>query len=145
MAQHAQVALPAGSHPVNIVCFNNAATAIDANRAVLFEAVSGKPFAVALPGAGGGRAKTAGITTESIPAGGYGKVTVMGPAIAKAGEAIASGQKVMICDVAGSEGDVILASAAAATEELGTCLLAAAADNDLFVINVNPHTLPKSA
>lgn len=145
MAQHAQVTLTSGTAPTNVVCFNNAATAIPAKTAVLYSTVAGKPRAVAIPANGGGRARTAGITVEAIPAGGYGKVTVYGPALAVAKEAITTGQKVMVCEADPDTGKVILASAAAATEELGFCLQAAAADGDTFEIFVCSHTLPKSA
>lgn len=145
MAQYADVVLTSGAHPVNVICFNNAATAIPKGYAVLWETVAGYPRAVILPTAGAGRARTAGVTAEAIPAGGFGKVTVHGHALAYAGAVLATGDKVMADDTAGHEGEVEASSAAAATEELGWCSQAAAADGDLCEVFVNIHTLPKSA
>ncbi|MFA4900935.1 MAG: hypothetical protein WC563_15560 [Brevundimonas sp.] len=145
MAQYADVVLSSGTTPTNIVCFNNSLVDIAKGYGVLYETVAGYPRAVKLPGAGDAVVRAAGVTAEIIPAGGYGKVTVNGPAIAFAGGVLTTGAKVMIGSVAGHLGECIVTVVTATSEELGHVLQASAADGDKFEIFVNIHTLPKAA
>lgn len=145
MANYAEVTLPAGSHARLLTVYNNASTDIPDKTAVLYETVSGEARAVVIPTAAGGVARTAGVAVGKIPTKGYGTICVMGPALALAGGALATGDLVMISDTSAHMGEAKAIVTSATSESLGKTILAAAAQGDTFVVDVNPGVITKAA
>ncbi|MFA4900957.1 MAG: hypothetical protein WC563_15670 [Brevundimonas sp.] len=146
MVQYAEVTRTNdGADSVDIPMYNNSATAIGAGLGVLYETVTGKPRAVALPTNGGGVARSAGVTVTSIPAGGYGMVCVLGPVLMVAHDVILPGEFVEIKDVTAHLGEGKLAVVTASHCSLGYCLQASGVDSDIFEVFVSPNYQNKAA
>lgn len=144
MTQYAELTRSTGGTDVPV--YNNAATDISPGYAVLAETVAGKTcLCVKLPGAAGGRLRTVGVTTTTIPAGGIGMCCIYGPVLAKAGGLLATGAKVMVSDVAAHLGEVIAQTWTADTEGLGWVTQASTADADWFEVFVKPYYVIQGA
>lgn len=115
---------------------------IAAGAGVLFDGTNEGTFTdaagIVLPTAAGGVAKTAGVTVERIPAGGTGRVRMLGGAVCVANATLNPGDLVQIDDTAAHMGEV--KAAAATNETLGKCLSAAVAGDPVLVwVNVTAH------
>lgn len=114
---------------------NYGATAIPAGYGVLLDGTNKgdatNPPGVVLPTAAGGVAKTIGVTQEAIPAGGIGKVRVLGGAVCVANATITPGTLVQIDDTASHLGEVKVA--ASTNEILGKALSDAVAGDPVLV------------
>lgn len=124
------------------------AAALSAGYAVEWATVSGQEFAVALVADGGGSENFAGITVTDIPAGGYGRICVLGPCVAVAKEAIAQGQTVRASDATGHMGKSIALAKTGdleAVRTIGTALTASDADTDYFELLVAPACVTTAA
>lgn len=118
---------------------NYGGTAIAAGKAVIFDAANvgdaNNPPGVVLPTAAGGVALTCGVTLEIIPAGGLGRVRMLGGAVGTANGTLHPGTLVKIDDAAGQLGNINVATSTA--EILGKALSDAVA-GDPVLVWVNP-------
>jgi len=97
-----------------------------------------QPPGIVLPTASGGVAKTIGVTVEAIPAGGQGRVRLLGAVVGLANATIAPGTLVQIDDTAAHLGEIKVA--ASTNEILGKALSdAVAGDPVLVLIGVAAH------
>ena len=121
---------------------NSTGVAIPSGYGVLADTVNkgdaNNPPSVVLPTAAGGVAKTIGVTIEAIPAGGTGRVRLIGAAVCFANATITPGTLVQIDDTVGFLGNVKVA--ASTNEILGKALSdAVAGDPVLVLINPTAH------
>lgn len=98
----------------DLVFKNYGGSDIPANTGVLFDGTNtgdaAQPPGVVIPTASGGVAKTAGVTLETIKAGGLGRVRVLGGAVAISNATITPGDLVQIEDAAANMGKVKVAT-----------------------------------
>lgn len=108
---------------------------IAAGAGVLFDGTNKGDFSnaagIVLPTAAGGVVKTCGATIERIPAGGTGRVRLLGGAVMVANATINPGDLVQIDDTAAHMGEVKIA--ASTNELLGRALSAAVAGDPVLV------------
>lgn len=109
-------------HLADEVYKNYSASDIPAGTAVLQDGTYDDGIVV--PTAGGGVAKTIGVTVENIPAGGRGRVATYGIAPATAHGAVDAGTAVQVSDTALHLGQV--KTCGAATTQLGVAVNTAA-------------------
>lgn len=119
----------------DIVFKNYGGSAIASGLAVLADGTNkgdaNNPPGVVLPTAAGGVAKTIGVAVETIPAGGTGKVRLIGAAVCVANATITPGTLVQIDDTASFLGNVKVA--ASTNEILGKALSDAVAGDPVLV------------
>lgn len=115
---------------------NYGGTAIAAGLGVLCDGTNkgdaNNPPGVVLPTSTGGVAKTIGITVETIPAGGMGRVRVIGAAVGLANATLAPGDPVELSDVAAHLGEII--AAASTHRGVGIALSDAVAGDPILVL-----------
>lgn len=144
MAVYDQVARHAGYLDITVY----AAAAIDVGLAVNWATVSGQALAVALPTNGGGSETFAGIVTTAIPAGGYGKICILGPCVALAHEAIAQGDMCQVYDVTSHLGQIfkmVKTGNQEALRVIGTAMTASTTDGDYFELLLVPSCTTTAA
>lgn len=121
---------------------NYGVTAIASGLGVLADGTNkgdaNNPPGIVLPTASGGVAKTLGITTEIIPAGGTGKVRMLGGAVGLSFATLTPGDLVEISDTTAHMGEIIAATSTHRT--VGTCLTDCIAGDPVLVwVNQTGH------
>lgn len=133
------------SVPVNggdFVFKNYGGTAIGSGLGVLADGTNKgdatQPPGIVLPTAAGGVAKTLGVTVEAIPAGGQGRVRLIGAVVGLANATITPGTLVQVDDTAAHLGEIKVA--ASTNEILGKALSdAVVGDPVLVLVGVAAH------
>jgi len=128
---------PGGMPIINgdVTCQNYGVTDIPANTAVLFD-TSNPPsgagvFGVVVPTTSGAVTPVAGITVERIPAGGQGRLRMLGGGVTTASGSITVGDTLQVDSASGKEGRV--KTQTSATQQIGLALNSAA-DGDPITV-----------
>lgn len=135
-----------GNDSVDVIMYSTAG--VTAGIGVLADTVAGQPRSCCLPTGAGGVARTIGVAVDTIPALGYGRVCIHGPAVMLAHVALHTGDFAELSDTAGHLGqaiDAVVAAGTATHPSIGQVLQASTADNDYCEVFVNPTYLPKAA